>query len=44
MQTYLDPLYVNDFNKFGRVYQVRVQADSRYRRNAEDILQLKTRR
>ncbi|MDQ0627168.1 efflux RND transporter permease subunit [Paraburkholderia graminis] len=43
MQTYLGSLYVNDFNKFGRVYQVRVQADSRYRRNAEDILQLKTR-
>lgn len=43
MQTYLGSLYVNDFNRFGRVYQVRVQADAPYRQNADDILQLKTR-
>jgi hypothetical protein len=27
LQVYLGSYYVNDFNKFGRVYQVRVQAD-----------------
>jgi multidrug efflux pump len=43
MQTYLGSLYVNDFNRFGRVYQVRVQADAPYRAQADDILQLKTR-
>ncbi|MBB5606431.1 MULTISPECIES: efflux RND transporter permease subunit [unclassified Janthinobacterium] len=43
MQTYLGSLYVNDFNRFGRVYQVRVQADAPYRQNADDILQLQTR-
>lgn len=43
MQIYLGSLYVNDFNRFGRVYQVRVQADAPYRANPEDILQLKTR-
>jgi Cu/Ag efflux pump CusA len=36
-------LYVNDFNRFGRVYQVRAQADAPFRANPEDILQLKTR-
>src|SRR5690606_1090307 len=36
-------LYVNDFNRFGRVYQVRAQADAPYRSQPEDILQLKTR-
>ncbi len=43
MQIYLGSLYVNDFNRFGRVYQVRVQADAPYRAHPEDILQLKTR-
>nr|MBF0684145.1 efflux RND transporter permease subunit [Pseudomonas sp.] len=43
MQIYLGSLYVNDFNRFGRVYQVRAQADAPYRSHAEDILQLKTR-
>ncbi len=28
MQIYLGSLYVNDFNKFGRTYSVRVQADA----------------
>ena len=31
MQIYLGSLYVNDFNKFGRTYSVRVQADAPYR-------------
>ncbi|MGE0755098.1 MAG: efflux RND transporter permease subunit, partial [Alphaproteobacteria bacterium] len=43
MQIYLGSLYVNDFNKFGRTYQVVVQADAPYRAKAEDILQLKVR-
>ncbi|MDE2343368.1 MAG: multidrug efflux RND transporter permease subunit [Betaproteobacteria bacterium] len=43
MQIYLGSLYVNDFNRFGRVYQVRVQADAPYRAHPDDILQLKTR-
>lgn len=43
MQIYLGSLYVNDFNRFGRVYQVRVQADAPFRAHPEDILQLKTR-
>jgi multidrug efflux pump len=43
MQIYLGSLYVNDFNKFGRVYQVRAQADAPFRSNAADIGVLKTR-
>ncbi len=43
MQIYLGSLYVNDFNKFGRVYQVRAQADAPFRARPEDIGQLKTR-
>ncbi|HEU0072229.1 MAG TPA: multidrug efflux RND transporter permease subunit [Alphaproteobacteria bacterium] len=43
MQVYLGSLYVNDFNRFGRVYQVRAQADAQFRARPEDILQLKTR-
>jgi multidrug efflux pump len=43
MQIYLGSLYVNDFNSFGRVYQVRVQADARFRAHMDDIGLLKTR-
>ncbi|MCM8737783.1 efflux RND transporter permease subunit [Azospirillum sp. A1-3] len=43
MQIYLGSLYVNDFNAFGRVYQVRVQADAPFRDTADDIGLLKTR-
>ena len=43
MQIYLGSLYVNDFNKFGRTYSVRVQADAKYRARAEDVGQLKVR-
>ncbi len=35
--------YVNDFNAFGRVYQVRAQADQPYRMQRADILDLKVR-
>jgi multidrug efflux pump len=43
MQIYLGSLYVNDFNKFGRTYSVRVQADAPYRARAEDVGLLKVR-
>jgi len=43
MQVYLGSLYANDFNKFGRTYSVRVQADAPYRARAEDIGLLKVR-
>jgi len=43
MQIYLGSLYVNDFNKFGRTYSVRVQADAEYRARAEDVGHLKVR-
>lgn len=43
MQIYLGSMYVNDFNRFGRVFQVRAQADAQFRAHADDILQLKTR-
>ena len=43
MQIYLGSLYVNDFNRFGRTYSVRVQADAPFRARADDIGQLKVR-
>ena len=43
LQVYLGSLYVNDFNRFGRTYQVNVQAESRYRLQPEDISHLRTR-
>ncbi|WP_374494472.1 efflux RND transporter permease subunit [Zoogloea sp.] len=43
LQIYLGSLYVNDFNRFGRVYQVRAQADAGFRAQPEDIARLKTR-
>ncbi|MBH3411589.1 efflux RND transporter permease subunit [Pseudomonas putida] len=43
LQIYLGSLYVNDFNAFGRVFQVHAQADAPFRVNAESIGELKTR-
>jgi hydrophobe/amphiphile efflux-1 (HAE1) family protein len=43
MQVYLGALYVNDFNRFGRTYQVNAQAEPNFRLTAEDIGRLKTR-
>lgn len=43
MQVALGSLYVNDFNRFGRTYQVIAQADAAYRAKAEDIANLKVR-
>lgn len=44
LQANLGSVYVNLFNEFGRVWQVRVQADAKYRVTPEDIykLQVKT--
>ncbi|MFL6548919.1 MAG: efflux RND transporter permease subunit [Povalibacter sp.] len=43
LQVYLGSMYVNDFNRFGRTYQVIAQADAPFRAKAEDILRLQTR-
>jgi multidrug efflux pump len=43
MQIYLGSLYANDFNRFGRTYSVRVQADAPFRARAEDIGKLEVR-
>ncbi len=43
MQINLGSLYVNDFNRFGRTYQVVAQADAQFRQHPGDILHLKTR-
>jgi multidrug efflux pump len=43
MQIYLGSLYANDFNRFGRTYSVRIQADSQFRSRAEDVGNLKVR-
>jgi len=40
MQVYLGSAYINDFNMFGRTYQVIAQADSRFRDTPDDIAQL----
>jgi HAE1 family hydrophobic/amphiphilic exporter-1 len=40
LQAFLGSYYVNQFNKFGRTYQVYVQADSRYRLEPDDIRRL----
>ncbi|TBU97273.1 efflux RND transporter permease subunit [Stutzerimonas kirkiae] len=43
LQVYLGSLYANDFNRFGRTYQVNVQADQQFRLEPEQIGQLKVR-
>jgi hydrophobic/amphiphilic exporter-1 (mainly G- bacteria), HAE1 family len=40
LQANLGSVYVNDFNKFGRTYQVRVQADARFRGDTDTIKRL----
>lgn len=37
LQAFMGSYYVNDFNLFGRVYRVMVQADGEYRRTVEDL-------
>src|SRR5262249_50061277 len=43
LQAYLGSYYVNDFNRFGRTWQVNVQADAHFRLDAETVRQLKVR-
>jgi multidrug efflux pump len=43
LQVYLGGFYVNDFNRFGRTWQVNVQADAAFRRDAEAVQNLKVR-
>lgn len=43
LQVYLGGYYVNDFNRFGRTWQVNVQADAPFRNDAESVKQLKVR-
>jgi HAE1 family hydrophobic/amphiphilic exporter-1/multidrug efflux pump len=37
LQSTMGPLYVNDFNRFGKTYRVQIQADAPYRAQPEDL-------
>jgi multidrug efflux pump subunit AcrB len=43
LEVYLASLYVNDFNRFGRTWQVNLQAAAKFRKQLDDIRQLKIR-
>ncbi len=43
LQIYFGSLYVNDFNRFGRTWQVNVQADTQFRMKIDDLKRLKVR-
>ncbi len=43
LQYYLGGYYVNDFNRFGRTWQVNVQAEAPYRMTAAGVRQLRVR-
>jgi multidrug efflux pump len=43
LQIYLGSMYINDFNRFNRTYQVVAQADSGFRSHSEDISHLQVR-
>jgi multidrug efflux pump len=43
LQVYLGSFYVNNFNEFGRTWQVNIQADQSFRESGRDIRQLKVR-
>ena len=43
LQVYLGSLYINDFNRFGRTYEVLAQADAPFRSRISDISMLQTR-
>lgn len=43
LQVYLGGYYVNDFNRFGRTWQVNIQADPSFRVNAEMVKNMKVR-
>jgi multidrug efflux pump len=43
LQAYLGSYYVNDFNRFGRTWQVNIQADAQFRADQDVVRQLKVR-
>jgi multidrug efflux pump len=43
LESTVGPYYINDFNRFGRTWQVNVQALYTYRQSVEDLKQLKIR-
>jgi multidrug efflux pump subunit AcrB len=43
LQVYLGSLYVNDFNRFGRTWQVNVQGDAHFRKQIQDLTGLRVR-
>ncbi len=43
LQVYVGSYYVNNFNQFGRTWQVNVQADANFRDQAHDIKKLQVR-
>jgi hydrophobe/amphiphile efflux-1 (HAE1) family protein len=43
LQVFMGSLYVNNFNEFGRSWQVDLQADGRFRNRVEEVGQLKVR-
>ena len=43
LQVYFGSLYINDFNRFGRTWQVNVQADAKFRMQTADLKRLKVR-
>ncbi|MFO0849777.1 MAG: multidrug efflux RND transporter permease subunit [Gemmataceae bacterium] len=43
LQAYLGSFYVNDFNRFNRTYQVRVQAEAPFRHRPQDVAKLEVR-
>lgn len=43
LQIYLGSVYVNDFNLFGRTYQVNAQADAKYRLDEKQLLTFQVR-
>src|SRR5262249_49141948 len=43
LQMYVGSYYVNNYNEFGRTWQVNVQAEPRYREQVRNLLQLQVR-
>jgi multidrug efflux pump len=43
LQAYLGSYYVNDFNRFGRTWQVNVQAEGAFRKDSEALKKIKVR-
>ena len=43
LQVYLGSYYVNNFNEYGRTWQVNIQADARFRYDVSAIRQLQVR-